>query len=92
VYDASFLEEAWDEWLGTIVGTPEEIRDQLAGRTVELGFDHVMLHIFSVGLDEPDGRVGSMAKSVLAGMRVVAEDVVPAFRSRGGSTLGGSTT
>jgi alkanesulfonate monooxygenase SsuD/methylene tetrahydromethanopterin reductase-like flavin-dependent oxidoreductase (luciferase family) len=80
VYDGSFLEEAWDEWLGTIVGTPEEIRDQLAGRTVDLGFDHVMLHIFSVGLDEADDRVGSMAKCVLAGMRAIAEDVMPAFR------------
>ena len=80
MYDPTLFEETWEKWVGSLVGSPEQVRDQLASRTIDLGFDHVMFHVLSVHPDGDPKGVRGMSGSTIAGMRFLAEEVMPAFR------------
>lgn len=80
MYDPDLLRETWDTWLGAFVGTPDEVRDQLPERTLELGFTHAMFHILSLGFEDQGGGLAGLPGSTFAGMRLMAAAVMPAFR------------
>jgi alkanesulfonate monooxygenase SsuD/methylene tetrahydromethanopterin reductase-like flavin-dependent oxidoreductase (luciferase family) len=79
MYDPAVFEETWEKWIGAFVGSPAQILEQLPARTTELGFNHVMLHVLSVHPDGDPKGVPGIAGSTMAGMRFLADSVMPEF-------------
>jgi alkanesulfonate monooxygenase SsuD/methylene tetrahydromethanopterin reductase-like flavin-dependent oxidoreductase (luciferase family) len=79
VPDAHGFRSMWETWLGGFVGTPDQIASELRRRTIDLGFDHVMLTVVGLGFDRDDESHG-LAGLERSGIRAVAGHVVPAMR------------
>lgn len=72
IYEPTLLQETWETWLGAIVGPVDRIPEQLEARTTDLGFDHAMLHVLSLGFDDDAGGLAGIPGSTFAGMRQLA--------------------
>ena len=77
MYAPAELQATWDTWLGAIVGPPGTILERLHARTTELGFDHAMVHVLSLGFDDEGGGLEGIPGSTFAGMRQLARELVP---------------
>ena len=77
MYDPAEFQATWDTWLGAIVGPPGTILPRLQARTTELGFDHAMVHVLSLGFDDEGGGLEGIPGSTFAGMRQLARELVP---------------
>jgi alkanesulfonate monooxygenase SsuD/methylene tetrahydromethanopterin reductase-like flavin-dependent oxidoreductase (luciferase family) len=81
-FDENEISDLAEMWLGVLFGTPDEIREQIAARVEGLGFDHLMCHFYSLGLDNGNAGIEGFHGNVLAGIRAFAEQVMPRFDAK----------